>query len=455
MSKERSILFLAMSGVRIKDKELLEFGMTLPGFVERGKVIASLPSLGLLTLAALTPEHWRVEYREVDAEIEETVQAILRERFDVVAISSLTARILDAYSIADQLRSEGMTVVLGGLHASVMPSEAANHADSVVVGEGESVWKQVLADFEAGKLQQRYTTLGTTEQRYSFADSPLPRFDLLDINRYNRITIQTTRGCPLDCSFCAASRMISSYKRKPIPRIRREIEAILDRWPKPFIELADDNTFIHRKWSLELVQMIGEYPVRWFTETDIRLADDPELLDALAKSGCAQVLIGLESSAPESLSETDRGGWKRKQLEFYAEKIDRIQSAGISVNGCFILGFDHDDVGVFDRTREFVERLNLSEVQITILTPFPGTALTNRLRDEGRLLKPIYWDECTLFDVTYRPQKMSPDDLRDGFRRLAGEIYSDDATAQRKQSFHSSLRKSKRRVQETINHGSP
>src|SRR5690606_29483384 len=137
-----------------------------------------------------------------------------------------------------------------------MADEAAPHADAVVIGEGEPVWSQLIADFTSGQLQPRYQAASP----FSFAHAPLPRYDLLNPANYNRLTIQTTRGCPLDCEFCGASRLISQYKRKPLDLVRRDLEAILSIWPRPFIELADDNTFCSKSWSRGLVKLLAEYP---------------------------------------------------------------------------------------------------------------------------------------------------------------------------------------------------
>lgn len=434
--RERSLILVAMSGVRIADPELRALGMTLPGFVERGKVIASLPSLGLLTLAARTPLSWHVELIEVDDLGDDPAACLAQRKPDLVAISSLAARVEEAYAIADRLREAGVPVVLGGLHASVMPDEALTHADAVVAGEGEVVWPRVLEDCAAGTMRGLYRA---PLPRFE-ADDPIPAYELLDLERYNRLTLQTVRGCPLNCDFCAASRLISPVKRKPIALVRRELEQILSLWPQPFIELADDNTFLHKAWSRELVQLIGHYGIRWFTETDLSVADDAALLDALAESGCAQVLIGLESTSHASLAHVDPRGWKLRQREHYLSKIDRIQSAGISVNGCFVLGFDEDGPEVFAETLEFVRAARLSEVQVTILTPFPGTAAYARLRSEGRILPEATWSQCTLFDVMFRPAQMSPDELRNGFRWLVSELYSDEETKSRRARFAACMR---------------
>lgn len=435
--KNRRLLLLAMSGVRIRDPELLELGMTLPGFVERGKVIASLPSLSLLTVASFTPPNWEVHYKEIDDLGDSVIEEIVAENYDVVAVSSFTARILEAYQVSDSLRAQGITVVLGGLHVTALPDEASLHATSIVVGEAEPVWAQLLADFESNTLRQRYSSAG---QPFDFCRCKVPRYDLLDISKYNRLTIQTTRGCPFHCSFCAASRLLSPYKTKPIEHIRKELEAILAIWPRPFIELADDNTFVNKRWAHQLVSLFQEYPLRWFTETDISLADDEALLEGLAKSGCAQVLIGLESSTALPLDGIDTKNWKHNQFESYIKKIEKIQSYGISVNGCFIIGHDADDASVFGRTEAFAREAKLSEVQLTILTPFPGTTLYHQLQRERRLYTDMFWDKCTLFDLTFEPKQMTSAELRMGFRTLVSQVYSDSATATRKKYFKECVR---------------
>lgn len=356
-----------------------------------------------------------------------------------IAISSLAARIYDAYRLATALRRLGKSVVIGGLHASVLPDEAGEFADTVVVGEGEVVWPQVLSDYLAGALKARYTSPRSAD----FTPWAVPRYDLLDPALYNRITIQTTRGCPLDCSFCAASRLISSYKRKPIAQIEMELDAIEAIWPRPFIELADDNTFVHKRWSRDLVEALGRRNLKWFTETDISLAQDDPLLQGLAASGCAQVLIGLEATDETALDETDTKSWKRKHRSTYIDAIHKIQDRGISVNGCFVFGFDSHGPDVFEQTARFIEDAELAEVQLTILTPFPGTALFRRLHAEDRLLAPTFWDRCTLFDVTFHPKLMSVGVLEQGFRALVEKVYSQPSTDRRKARFRECLRSAK------------
>ena len=429
-----------MSGVRVHNAKLMEIGLTLPGFVERSNVIASLPSLGLLSIAAYTPDHWEVVYKDLDQLNDADIQGILDDQPDLVAFSSLTARIDETYRLSTRFRNEGITVVIGGLHASAMPDEAMHYADSVVQGEGELIWPILLKDFENHRLNPLYSSLTNKAYSCDFSEYRTPRYDLLDISKYNRLTLQTTRGCPLHCSFCAASRTISSYKKKPMRHIEKELDTIHALWDKPFIELADDNTFVDKKWSRDLLWLFCNYDMKWFTETDISIAYDHELLELLKESNCAQVLIGLEAATPEGLHKIDRNNWKYRQFDNYYQAVDTIQSYGISVNGCFILGFDTDTPDTFEKTEEFIKNSNLSEVQITILTPFPGTTLYHQLKNEGRLISDNYWEKCTLFDVTYQPRNMSVEEMTEGFQQLMQAVYSPAEVKKRKQRFRSTIR---------------
>ena len=421
---------IAMSGVRVRNEELARLGLTLPQFVSRGKVIASLPSLGLLTVAGLTPPEHDVAYREI---------ADLRpdhglEPFDLVGISSFTAQIGEAYALADRYRAAGVPVVLGGLHVSLLPEEAAQHADSVVLYGAEGVWPQVVQDAAAGRLKPRYEGLRT--RVFDDAYYGRPRFDLLAGRPYNRVTVQTSRGCPHNCEFCAASvRITSSYQQKPIDKVVAEIRAARETSRQPFFELADDNTFVNKKWGKALLRAIAPLDIRWFTETDISIADDEELLDLLAESGCRQVLIGLESPDAGALDGLDPHNWKKTRAPRYLEAIDRIQSRGVTVNGCFILGLDSHTPAVFETVRDFVRASGLLEVQITVQTPFPGTPLYRRLAAEKRLLEDRFWDRCTLFDVTYQPKHMSVAELEAGMRWLFSEIYNEREFLRRKRQY--------------------
>jgi len=424
------IALVAMSGVRACDAELMAIGLTLPGFVERSKVIASLPSLGLLTLAGMTPREHECTYFEVRDLVE---AAAVPTDFDLVAISSFSAQIGEAYVLADRFRAAGVKVVLGGLHVSTLPDEALLHADAVVVGEGEVTWHELLIDAARGGLQPKYVAA----RQFDLAQSPLPAFELLDLDRYNRLTVQTSRGCPLRCDFCAASILIApTYRQKPVERVLAEIDRICELWRRPFIEFADDNAFVNRRYWKRLLPELAERRVRWFAETDLSFYEDDELLDMMRESGCAQVLIGLESPNESSLCGIElRNDWKRRWWSHYRQAVRRIQSHGIRVNGCFVLGLDGHGTEVFDEVYNFALELELFDVQITLQTPFPGTPLYDRLQREGRLLYDGQWERCTLFDINYEPRGMSREQLRAGFQRLGEKLYREDMTRWRRENF--------------------
>jgi radical SAM superfamily enzyme YgiQ (UPF0313 family) len=435
----KTIGLIAVSGVRVRNTLLDTHAVTLPGFVHRGKIIASLPSLGLLTIAAQTPPQYALRYLDMP---EFDAAALDRESFDLAAISGLTAKIDVAYRIADHLRARGVPVVIGGLHAKALPREAARHADAVACGEGEELWPRIVGDWEARRLQPIYAQ----EQPGSFdlARTPLPRYDLLDIGRYNRITVQTTRGCPHDCEFCAASKVFGKFRRKPVERVLRDVDAIRARWERPFVEFADDNTFADPVWGKELLRGLAGRGVRWFTETDVSVARDAELLDLLAPAGCRQLLIGFESPRAASLEGIDARNWKLKQLDGYRRAIEEIQSRGVSVNGTFIVGNDADTPDIFGDIERFVRKSGLAEVQVTTLTPFPGTRLAARLEAEGRLLTRRYWDRCTLFDATFVPKRMTLEDLETGMKWLFGQLYCHTAVHERKRRFLAMARQARK-----------
>ena len=426
---------IAMSGVRSWDPELLELGLTMPGFVERKEVIAQLPSLGLLTLAALTPLQDEVSYHEI---FDFSQNPPPDRGFDLVAISSFTAQIEDAYRLADLYRQNNTKVVLGGLHVSSLPTEALEHADAVVIGEAEAVWPIVVEEARTGNLKPFYRA----SKPWNLPDSPIPRFELLDPARYNRITVQTSRGCPWKCDFCASSILITPrYQTKPVSQVVDEIRRIKTIWSRPFIEFADDNTFVDKRHSKELMRALIKEQIRFFTETDISFGDDLELISLARDAGCRQVLIGLESPSSVGLNGIElRTNWKLKQLSGYHEAIQRIQSAGITVNGCFILGLDDQTPDVFDEILIFVRESGLYEVQITLQTPFPGTPLYTRLRQEARLFEDRFWEKCTLFDLTHEPRGMTTHELRSGLIRLSQSLYSEDAVKQRRESYFQRLR---------------
>jgi radical SAM superfamily enzyme YgiQ (UPF0313 family) len=423
---------LALSGIVVRTERIAKLGVTLPGFVNRGKIIASLPSLALLIIAAITPKDIELEY----VEIPDINQHRINPDFDLVAISTYSAQVFEAYELADRYRKNGIKVVIGGPHVTLLPEEAKPHVDSVVIGEAEPVWTNLINDFKEGELKPYYKA----DKHYDLTKSPIPLYSFLDKTKHNRITVQTTRGCPHDCEFCAASKVLGPYRKRPVELVVRDIEAIKEHWEHPFIEFADDNTFINKEWSKALLRAITPLKIRWFTETDISVAQDEELLSLLRPSGCRQLLIGFESVVKRSLEGMESKDWKLKQYNSYLSAITKIQSHGISVDGCFILGLDYDRPDIFQKTLEFIEESQLLEVQLTILTPFPGTRLYQRMKREERLLREVFWDRCTLFDINFVPKNMTVEQLENGSVWLGSQVYGEEAYNRRKNHYKQIIR---------------
>lgn len=426
---------ISVSGIRIHDEKLYSFGLTLPGFVERGEVIASLPTLGLLTLAGMTSDVEHVYYDIPDWKAINKIP----DDFDLAAISSLSASINEAYELSQYYRNIGIPTVMGGLHVSTCPTEAIHYCDAVVIGEGENVWPTLVRDFEKGQMKLFY---GELFNDFDLSNAPMPAFELLDIEKYNRLTVQTQRGCPHLCEFCGTSVLYTNkYKRKPIKKIINEIHKIKEIWSTPFIELADDNSVMSGDYGKQLLRELAKEKIKWFTETDIHVARNDEYLKLLSESGCRQILIGLESPDANTMEGLEiKNNWKMRKVEGYKDDIRKIQSYGITVNGCFILGLDTQGPGIFDKVYDFIKETELYETQLTLLTPFPGTALYNRLKNENRLLKQEAWERCTLFDLNFVPKKMSVDELKSGFTDLLKRTYDASFVKERRNSFYSNYK---------------
>jgi radical SAM superfamily enzyme YgiQ (UPF0313 family) len=372
---------------------------------------------GLLILAALTPPRFEVAF------VDESLRPLtFDEDFDLVAISCLTQQATRAYLVADEFRRRGKTVVLGGIHPTVLPDDAKRHADSVVIGEAENVWPRLLSDFERGRLEPFYQSRDLLDLK----DSPRPRYDLLRGLNYPVAWVQASRGCPRDCEFCAASKVFGpKYRHKSVEQVVGEIRFVKQELGIDHINFGDDNLFVDKRFYLPLIEALPACGIRWRAQTDVSIADNPDLLKKLYDSGCLTLFLGLESVDPEGLRDIDKANWKLKQRPRYAEAIERIQSHGLSVQGAFIVGLDSDDPSIFDRLIEFIEANHLFSVQVAILTPVPGTRLRERLEREGRVLD-TPWENYTGFDVNYVPRNMTGAQLEEGLLRVYQHVTSAD-----------------------------
>ena len=389
-------------------------------FLQKGllswKARAYSPPLNLCMVAAYTPGEWEVSITD------ECVESIDFERdVDLVGLTAFTNSAPRAYEIADAFRRRGVTVVMGGIHASTLPEEASDHCDAVVVGEAEGVWERLLNDFSNGCLEKIYQN----EQLASLEGLPLPRRDLLRPDDYVTInTVQTTRGCPHDCSFCSVTRFNGrTYRFRPITEVIQEIESLPSR--NAFI--IDDNIFSHRGRTRRLFEAMTPLAIRWGSQCTISIAHDHEMLELAAESGCIGLAIGLESFCEESLE----GAHKRfNDPEQFYRDIETIKSYGILIWGSFVLGFDEDDETGLEKTIQMAKRSKLDFACFNFLTPLPGTVVYDRFQKEGRL-NGKSWADYNMANLVFDPARVTGEVLENKVRRAWLEFYSLKAIVKR------------------------
>lgn len=381
---------------------------------------------GLLVLGALTPDDVKVEL------FDENIEHIdFSGDYDLVAISMMTQQASRGYDIARKFRERKSKVVLGGIHPTVLPEEAKQYADSIVVGEAENVWEELLNDFHHNRLRPVYTS----HQEVDLRKSPTPRYELLENKSYKMVWVQATRGCPHDCKFCCASRVYGNkYRHKSTAQVIEEIKKINKIERHALIGFADDNLFCDRKYSQELLKQVSNLKIRWIGQSDIRISNDKHLLKHIKKSGCVALLIGLESLCEENLRGLDSSDWKLKQSKNYAESIQIIQSIGIGVIGTFIVGFDHDESTVFDELAEFIIDNRLVGAQIAALTPFPRTKIREQFLEEGKIMD-TPWSNYTLYNVNIKPKRMNVQELERGILYTFKRVYSEKVAREKTKYF--------------------
>jgi radical SAM superfamily enzyme YgiQ (UPF0313 family) len=383
-----------------------------------GSFFFRMPGLGLLKVAALTPPDWQVTI------IDEKVEALdLSQEADLVGITAMTTTALRGYEIADHFRRRGITVIMGGMHVSGLPDEALRHCDSVVIGEAEGLWQTVLRDFERKALQPRYRQ----ENGLPALDN-LPRTDWELYRGKNYLPVhfvETTRGCPIDCEFCAVTTAFGGrYRNRPVGEVLAELSGL-----RPFdglitlkncVFFVDDNIISNRAYAKEFLARISDRGLHWFGQASMNIANDPEVLKLCQKSGCVGLFLGFETLSKETLASV---GKRVNRPDQYFEVVQKIHDHGIGIDGSFVFGFDTDDAGVFDRTLEFVIKARLEVAYFSILTPYPGTRLHRRLADEGRLLS-YDWSSYDGHHVVYRPKTFTPDELLEGYCRTFKQVYT-------------------------------
>jgi len=360
--------------------------------------------LSLTSLAALTRDQPDVEYRVVDESVD---RVPLDAQVDLVGISVLTGTAPRAYALADHFRRRGLPVVLGGIHATLLPEEAGRYADAVVVGMAEQTWPRVVADAAAGRLQAEYRAEPACGDVLSGV--PTPRWDLMRTSGYMiPYTVQLTRGCVHACDFCTVPAIWPGLQKRPVADVVRDIRAV----PRRRFAISDVSPFDDIEYAKELLSAMIPLKKVWGGLATSRVADDPEMLDLLRRSGCRFLLIGFESVDQGSLNQIYKGFNKAPR---YKEQMRLLHKAGISVQGCFVFGFDEDRPDVFERTVQWVQELKVDIPRYSLYTPYPGSALFERLHGEGRILS-YDWAAYDTMHVVIRPAGMSPAALYEGFR---------------------------------------
>jgi radical SAM superfamily enzyme YgiQ (UPF0313 family) len=363
----------------------------------------TLPPMALAILAALTPEDFSIKVTdELVDDIDFSFPA------DIVALSVNTTSAFRAYEVAARFRKTGARIVMGGIHPSVMPEESSRHADSIVIGEAEGIWEELMNDIMAGQLKTVYECV----DRPLPETIPAPRWELLHENKYFvPRTFQVSRGCPYGCNFCSSTHFFGiKYRFRPVGRVMDEIRD----YTKRMIVFVDDNIVGKFDYSRELFKALKGKNKMWVAQSSIDIAKDESLLRLASDSGCAGLLIGFESIRYGNKSDVK----KLKTAKEYEEAIKTIRGYGIGVHGSFVFGFDDDNVDTFHSTVDFVMKNRLEVGNYCKLTPFPGTRLFEKMNKEGRLLH-RNWSLYDRYNIVFRPKNFSIEE----FRRLADKAY--------------------------------
>lgn len=367
-----------------------------------------MSTLNFVTLAGLTPPEYEIEL--IDERLEEID---FFDDVDLVGISAMTYQISRAYEIASIYRQKGIKVVLGGPHPSLLPEEAEEFADAVVIGEGESTWLQVLQDFESQRLQKIYGC----SLKPDLAGMPHPRRELLISKPYLPVyPIQASRGCPLNCDFCSVPDSFGrSFRTRPVDEVIDEIKEL-----KGYPYFVDDAIGINKSYARKLLEALIPLKIKWTFNGSMHLSGDLPFLKLIADSGCWLVYLDLGGPwlSAELGNTVESVSYRNKLFKF----INTLRDLGIKVIGSFVFGFDHDDEGVFERTVDFAKGMNLEEAEFLILTPYPKTRLNERLSSEGRIFERD-WGKYTTTNVVFKPKLMTPEKLQEGFIQAWKEFY--------------------------------
>jgi radical SAM superfamily enzyme YgiQ (UPF0313 family) len=374
--------------------------------------------LTLTTLAALVPAELNADLRLFDEGIADVP---LDLEADLIGLTVITGTANRAYELADHFRRRGITVVLGGPHVTLIPDDAQPHADAIVTGYAEDSWPQLLRDFQNDQLRARYDQTPGLE----LAGRPFARRDLLPRNRFLTDNVfEATRGCIHNCDFCVVP---SAWGRKPFQKPVAEVVADIRQHGARKLIFVDLNLIADRAYAMKLFQALIPLRLQWYGLATVLLAEDAELLDLAARSGCKGILMGLESISPRNLRQNHKGF---NAPDKYVQLVERLHERGIALQGCFVFGLDDDGPDVFLKTAEFAVQARIDLPRFAIVTPFPNTALYKRLESEERILT-RNWELYDGQHVVFRPAKMSVEELQSGTEAAWKYAYSVRSIARR------------------------
>ncbi|HIE27726.1 TPA: B12-binding domain-containing radical SAM protein [Candidatus Poribacteria bacterium] len=395
---------------------------------ERKQSKANLFRLSPLTLpllAALTPKD--VEVSITDEAADGPVN--FEKDVDLVGITSMTYQAPRAYEIADEFKQRGVTVIMGGSHATAAPHEAKEHADAVVIGEADNLWRDIIADYRKGGLKEFYKAPAPPDLR----GLPFPRLDLLKRGKYRIANVvQASRGCPFNCDFCFLPFYYGGGIRyRPVEDVAEEIAALEGK----LVIFWDENIVGNPEYAKKLFRALIPHKKLWLSQSTATIVQDKELLSLAAKSGCIGLYIGFETTSSASLNAANK--LHNKEL-VCKDVVDKLHDHGITVMAGMVHGFDTDDKTIFERTVEFVNKVNLDGVSPSVLTPYPGTKLYQRLRQEDRIIDND-WSYYDCDHVVFRPKLMTPEELFSGNNWVRQECHTAKSILKRLISSHTRL----------------
>lgn len=378
----------------------------------KGTIFLRFPSLALANIAALTPIEDEIIV------IDEQISPIdYNLDIDLVAISVNTSIVNRAYEIADNFKKKGIKVVFGGLHPSLMPKESLKHADSIIVGDADGMWEQLIKDFKKNKLRKEYINNQKRDLKYL----PVPKWKIFKGMGYISTNfVETSRGCHHHCKFCSTSPFYHHMHRtRPIEDVIRDIKNVKS-FPKKFIFFVDDNIIGDKEYAKRLFKALIPLNIYWISQATVDIGEDEQLVKLAAKSGCFGLFLGFESISKTNL---DLMGKKHNLVNKYKKSVNLLHKYGIGIEAGFIFGLDKDNKSIFKHTFNFLKKTNIESFLAIYLTPIPGTILYDEFKKQKRLITNDY-SKYDFRHIVFKPKNMASQEVYNGVSWITKEFYS-------------------------------